>query len=157
MHPDEIVELLGLSPHPEGGFFAETHRAPASPAGGRAAGSAIYFLLTAGAFSAFHVIGAADEIWHHYQGAAVELHTIDASGVHRIQRLGGDLASGARPQVVVPAGTLQAACIPGDGHALCGCTVTPAFEFADFAMPTRAELLARFPAHAAIVRRFTRS
>lgn len=163
MNERELVELLGLEPHPEGGFFAETYRAPASlgvDGGGsthRAASSAIYFLLPADAFSAFHAIVGADEIWHHYLGGTVEIHTLGAEGRHRVSLLGSDLGAGERPHVVVPAGTVQAAVVRGDRFALCGCTVAPAFQFEDFTMPARAELLARFPEHAAIIRRLTRS
>ena len=145
---DRLIESLGLAPHPEGGFYRETFRSSSS--------TAIYFLLPAGEFSAFHRLRAADEIWHHYAGDPVELDTIDPDGVHRVTMLGPDLERGERPQAIVSAGTLQAAAVRGHGFALCGCTVSPAFEFSDFELPTRDALLAAFPRHAAVIRRRTR-
>jgi predicted cupin superfamily sugar epimerase len=154
-----VVDELGLAPHPEGGFFRETFHAPERLAGvrngeARAASTAIYFLLPAGAFSAWHVV-TSDEVWHHYDGDPLELHTLGPEG-HAVRRLGRDLAGGERPQHVVPAGVLQAARPVGARYALCGCTVAPGFDFADFSMPTREELVARFPGHEEIVRALTR-
>src|SRR5580704_14343851 len=128
-----VVGALGLSPHPEGGFFRETFRAPLAvdaPQGARAASTAIYFLLPAGSFSALHRV-TSDEVWHHYDGDPVELHTLRDDGEARVVRLGRDLARGDRPQFVVPAGVWQAAVPVGARFALCGCTVSPGFEFAD--------------------------
>jgi predicted cupin superfamily sugar epimerase len=127
--PDEIVGLLGLQPHPEGGMFAETWRAPA-PAGERAPGTAIYFLLRAGERSHWHRVDAA-EIWHFYAGEALELST--SRDDHDVERLvlGTNLAAGQRPQLVVPAGVWQAARSLGN-WTLVGCTVTPGFEYDGF-------------------------
>jgi predicted cupin superfamily sugar epimerase len=152
------VQALGLAPHPEGGLFVETFRAPRllrAPQGERSASTAIYFLLPAGAFSALHRVRS-DEVWHHYDGDPVELHTIDDSGAHHAAILGDDVAGGALPQRVVPAGVWQAAVPVGVRFALCGCTVAPGFDFADFEMPPRPELLRLFPQHAALVTRLTR-
>jgi uncharacterized protein len=153
-----VVTALGLAPHPEGGFFRETFRAPlvvGAAQGPRAASTAIYFLLPAGAFSALHRVRS-DEVWHHYDGDPVELYTLNDDGEARVVRLGCDLARGDRPQMVVPAGVWQAAVPVGKRFSLCGCTVAPGFEFADFEMPPRAELLARFPAARELVERLTR-
>ena len=144
---NRIIELLGLVPHPEGGFYRETFRSSSTE---------IYFLLPAEQFSAFHRLRSSDEIWHHYVGDPVELNTIDPDGVHRVTLLGPDFERGERPQAIVPAGTLQAAAVRGHRFALCGCTVTPAFEFTDFELPTRDELLAAFPRHEAVIRQRTR-
>jgi predicted cupin superfamily sugar epimerase len=156
----EVIAALGLSPHPEGGFFRETFRATASVAAPfapvtRAASTAIYFLLRAGEFSAFHTVSS-DEIWHHYLGATLELHTIDRAGMHQRVELGPHLQHGERPQWLVPAGRLQAARVIGDGFTLCGCTVAPGFDFADFNMPSRTELTMRYPALADLIESFTR-
>jgi predicted cupin superfamily sugar epimerase len=153
-----IVTALGLSPHPEGGFYRETFRAPLAidaPQGARAASTAIYFLLPAGSFSALHRVRS-DEAWHHYDGDPVELHTLHEDGEHRVVYLGRDLVRGERPQVVVPAGVWQAAVPVGSRFALCGCTVAPGFDFNDFEMPSRAELIERFPALTALVNQLTR-
>ncbi len=153
-----VVQALGLSPHPEGGYYRETFRASLAlpaPQGPRAASTAIYFLLPADSFSALHRVRS-DETWHHYDGDPVELYTIRDDGAAQVVRLGNDLARGDRPQVVVPAGMWQAAVPVGDRFALCGCTVAPGFDFADFEMPSRAELVARFPESRELVERLTR-
>ncbi|MFL6235000.1 MAG: cupin domain-containing protein [Thermoanaerobaculia bacterium] len=131
MTAGEVVRLLGLEPHPEGGFYRETFRAPA-PDGARAASTAIYYLLREGDVSAWHRVVDADEIWHHYAGAPLELTLWD--GRERTSlRLGTGLAAGERPQAVVPAGVWQAA-RPMGGWVLVGCTVAPGFDFARFEM-----------------------
>lgn len=128
---EEVVRLLDLSPHPEGGFFRETFRAKASD-GARAASTAIYYVLREGDVSAWHRVDA-DEVWHHYAGAPLEL-LLSLDGEERVTvRLGSDLAAGERPQAVVPAGIWQSA-RPLGGWTLVGCTVAPAFEFSGFEM-----------------------
>jgi predicted cupin superfamily sugar epimerase len=152
-----IIQRLGLAPHPEGGFYRETFRARLpidTPHGTRAVCTAIYFLLPAGTFSALHRVRS-DEVWHHYGGDPVQLHVIDR-GVHGIVVLGPDLAAGERPQYVVEAGTWQAAVPSGNEYALCGCTVAPGFDFADFEMPTRANLCAHYPDLRSVIERLTR-
>ena len=161
----QIVKRLGLEPHPEGGYFREVYRSaisvdhpgiPPGHAAARCGGSLIYFLLEAGDFSAFLRVKWTDEVWHFYAGGAVELHTIDASGHHRSVMIHDDITA-AEPATVVPAGCWQAARLADDSPwALCGCTVAPGFEFADFEMPMRAQLLEQFPQHAEIVQALTR-
>jgi predicted cupin superfamily sugar epimerase len=159
-----VIERLSLVPHPEGGFFRETFRAPRvvpTGAGERAASTAIYFLLPAGTFSALHRVQS-DEIWHHYDGDPVAIHLLrDASAPHApaqhtVLMLGRDFARGQLPQIVVPAGVWQAAVPIGDRYALCGCTVAPGFDFADFEMPPRAELVARMPAWREVIEPLSR-
>jgi predicted cupin superfamily sugar epimerase len=153
-------ESTALVPHPEGGFYRETWRSPVAlgglPRGPRPASTAIYFLLPAGTFSAFHRV-ASDEAWHHYDGDPLDLHTIDDGGTHAVVRLGRDFARDERPQHVVPAGTWQAAVPRGERYTLVGCTVAPGFDFADFEMPPREDLVGRFPAHSEIVAQLTRT
>lgn len=130
MTADDLIALLGLQPHPEGGFYAETYRAPSD---GRGAVTAIYFLLKAGERSHWHSVDAV-EIWLWHGGAPLELSVFDETdpGLRR-HRLGMDLAGGERPQAVVPAGAWQSA--RSAGHwSLVSCTVAPAFEFAGFTM-----------------------
>lgn len=119
---EEIVRLLGLVPHPEGGFYRETFRAAAS--------TAIYYLLREGDVSAWHRVNA-DEVWHYYAGGPLELTLAVEGGERSSVRLGADLAAGERPQAVVPAGVWQAA-RPLGAWVLAGCTVAPAFEFSGF-------------------------
>jgi len=143
-----MIQALNLTTHPEGGHFRETYRTAES--------TAIYFLLAAGEFSAFHLLRNSDEMWHHYAGDPVELHTISPDGAYRVEWLGPGIEREERPQVLVPKGSLQAAVVRGSRWALCGCTVTPAFTFSDFEMPPRAELLVLFPQHAEAIERLTR-
>lgn len=133
MTAEEIIELLGLLPHPEGGAYRETFRAPAAD-GERGASTAIYYLLRSGELSAWHRVDA-DEVWHHYAGAPLELalSAPSGSGERTALRLGKDLAAGERPQAVVPAGVWQSARSLGD-WTLVGCTVAPAFQFSGFEM-----------------------
>ena len=125
----DIIRLLELKPHPEGGYYRETFRD--ARADGRAASTAIYYLLARGERSHWHRVDAA-EIWHHYAGSALRLEIAarDDGPVERIT-LGGNLNAGERPQAVVPAHTRQAAESLGD-WTLVGCTVAPGFEFKGF-------------------------
>ena len=157
----ELIAQLGLQPHPEGGFFVESFRSlvqlTLSNGRVRAASTAIYFLLPANSFSALHRVSS-DEAWHFYEGNALELTTITAEGILEKRMLGRDLTAGQRPQFVVPAGIWQAAkSQDGEhGYTLVGCTVAPGFDFADFEMPSRAELLQLFPQHAFVIEELTR-
>ncbi len=125
--PEQIIATLGLEPHPEGGHFAETYRHVPS-AGGRGAMTAIYYLLRAGEISAWHRVNDADEIWHYYAGAPLELRR-----GREIIKLGPDIAAGQRPQALIPMGEWQSARSLGE-WTLVGCTVGPAFEFEGFEM-----------------------
>jgi uncharacterized protein len=125
---DDVIGLLGLKPHPEGGHFRETFRD--ERAGARAASTAIYFLLAAGEVSRWHRVDAA-EVWHWYAGAPLELSLAPDGGPLLLIRLGPDLQSGERPQAVVPAHVWQRAQSIG-AWTLVGCTVAPGFEFAGF-------------------------
>jgi uncharacterized protein len=125
-----VIQLLELKPHPEGGHYRETFRDPA-PAGGRAASTAIYFLLRAGEVSRWHRVDAA-EVWHWYAGSPLDLEiaaSLDQPAATVL--LGTDLVGGARPQAVVPAGYWQRARSTG-AWTLVGCTVAPGFEFSGF-------------------------
>jgi predicted cupin superfamily sugar epimerase len=135
MTADDIIGLLNLRPHPEGGHFIETFR-DATSSGGRAASTAIYFLLARGERSHWHRVDAA-EVWHYYAGATLKLEIVekDKGSVQRLH-LGSDLAAGERPQAVVSPHAWQAAESLGD-WTLVGCTVAPGFEFAGFEMAPR--------------------
>jgi predicted cupin superfamily sugar epimerase len=124
-----IVETLGLRPHPEGGWYTETWRHDADD-GGRGAGTAIYYLLAAGQRSRWHRVDAT-EIWHHYAGDPLTLRIHADDGPTVTVTLGADLASGQRPQAIVPEGAWQSA-EPAGTWVLVGCTVSPAFTFEGF-------------------------
>jgi predicted cupin superfamily sugar epimerase len=147
---EALVRELALAPHPEGGFYREVWRSevgvePEDGRGRRVGITSIYFLLPAGAVSRWHRVRS-DEVWHHYEGAPLELCVTPPSHDPRERRRLGPLAPGQGPVHIVPAGWWQAARSTG-AYTLVGCSVGPGFEFADF------ELLADSPAAAdALVR-----
>jgi predicted cupin superfamily sugar epimerase len=133
MTASEIVALLQLAPHPEGGWFRETFR-DAPGADGRAASTAIYYLLAAGQTSHWHRVTDAAEAWHFHAGAPLALSLAPyPRGAATTVLLGADLAAGQRPQAIVPAGDWQGARSLGD-WSLVGCTVAPGFQFSSFEM-----------------------
>ena len=125
----QIIRLLALKSHPEGGHFRETFRDAGQVDGARAASTAIYFLLARGERSHWHRVDAV-EVWHWYAGAPLEL-DIAEEGNRRRVILGSDLLAAESPQAIVPARAWQAAQSLGD-WTLVGCTVAPGFEFAGF-------------------------
>lgn len=129
---EEVVDLLALAPHPEGGFFRETYR-DRLEIDGRSVCTAIYYLLAEDQISTWHRIDST-EMWHHYAGAPAQLNIAeDGKAVVSEHTLGRDLACDQRPQIVVPAGWWQSARSLG-AWTLFGCTVAPGFEFAGFEM-----------------------
>ena len=156
----QIITQLALAPLPdEGGWFRRTWTSPVRLADGRAAGSAIYFLVTPEDFSALHRL-ATDEVWLSHAGDALEHVTLDAAGgAARVTRLGGDVGAGEVPQLVVPGGVWQGARLAAGGTrgwALVSCTMAPAWAEREFALGRRAELTAEFPAARAQIAALTR-
>ena len=130
MTADEIIEKLGLKPHPEGGHYRQTWIAEND---GRPVGTCIYFLLKNGVSSHWHKVDAV-EIWHHYAGAPLVLSIAESDdGPARDHILGPDLTAGQQPQAIVPKDYWQAA-RSLDGWALVGCTVSPGFQFDGFTL-----------------------
>jgi len=160
----DYIKHLNLAPHPEGGYYKETYRAtenipnaglPArfGPTRDRSFATAIYFLLPAGVFSAFHCIKS-DEGWHFYAGGSIFIHVIDPSGRYTRLPLGPNLANGETFQAMVPAGAWFAAePAPGTAFALVGCTVAPGFDFADFQMAKAEKLIQLCPEHGELINR----
>jgi predicted cupin superfamily sugar epimerase len=129
MSADEIVSLLGLEPHVEGGFYRQTF-ADAPDATGRPVSTLIYYMLTDNQAGTWHRVDAA-EVWHWYAGAPLTLSISEDGKSVTEQRLGTDFAAGERPQGVVPPGAWQRAKVEGD-WVLVGCTVAPGFQFSKF-------------------------
>lgn len=144
MNARELIEKLGLVPHPEGGWYREIYRSRErvqTRRGLRSALTTIYYLLERGQLSRWHVVQS-DEIWQFLGGAALELMEYDPT-TSRLQRhVLGDLQQGNATVAVIPAQVWQAACTRGD-YSLVGCTVGPGFEFEDF------RFVATLPGHEA--------
>jgi len=162
MSADEWIARLGLERHPEGGWFRQTYRSPESLpatalpsrfATAHPISTAIYFLLRGSEFSAFHRLKA-DEVWHFYDGSPLTLHAIAPNGVASALPLGPGSF-----HAVVPAGHWFGAMLDDrspDSFALVGCTVAPGFIFEDFELADRAQLIAEYPQHRALIERLTR-
>ena len=160
----EIIEILYLKPHPEGGYFKENYRSKGviknnsldfEADGERNYSTSIYFLLNENDFSAFHKIRQ-DEIWHFYAGSTLLLHTINPNGNYNLIRIGNNLKNGDFFQFVVPAGTWFASEVENKtSYSLCGCTVSPGFDFRDFEMPSAKILSKIFPQHQEIIKRLS--
>lgn len=165
MTAEQWIEHLGLIKHPEGGHFKETYRssetmaAPHLPprfAQDHHFSTAIYYLLKAPDFSAFHRIQQ-DEIWHFYQGIGLTVHVITADGEYHSLKLGSNPKLGQSLQHVVAAGDWFAATVDDpEGFALVGCTVAPGFEFADFELADATQLSGQYPQHQNLIKQLTR-
>jgi hypothetical protein len=159
--PDEIKKLLNLDPHPvEGCYFRRTFTSAANidlPRGNRPQGTAIYYLLEAGAFSEMHLLDS-DEIFHFYLGDPVEMLQLYPGGGSAVFTLGHGLEAGHCVQLLVPAGVWQGMRLIGKGEwALFGCTVVPGFSFDDYHNASFAELAAKWPEQAERIKALTRS
>ncbi|GGH02037.1 hypothetical protein GCM10011416_21000 [Polaribacter pacificus] len=161
---NQIVEKLGLVPHPEGGYYKETYRSiesfhpenlDKSYTGKRNYSTCIYFLLTSSDFSAFHKIKQ-DEIWHFHEGSSIKLHTISEKGTHKEYLIGNDLLNGQEPQLVVYGNHwFAASVVEKNSYALVSCTVSPGFDFSDFILPTRDQLITKYPEHKQLITEYT--
>lgn len=160
----DVMDLLQLRPLPrEGGYFHETYRSgvvlaaaalPARYARDKAAGTAIYYLLTPDTFSAMHRLPT-DELFHFYLGDPVTMLQLGPEG-GKLVSLGTDLRAGERPQVVVPAGVWQGSLLaPGGQFALMGTTMAPGYDFADYEHGQSDRLAQEYPAFAELIRRLT--
>lgn len=158
------IEKLKLEAHPEGGYFRQTYKsdllipreALSGFTGARAASTAIYFLLEGKNFSSFHRLRS-DELWHFYAGSPLAVHVIEPAGSYSSILLGNDPEAGQTFQAVVRAGCWFASHVADwKSWALVGCTVAPGFEFADFEMAKREELIGQYPQHRKMIEGLTR-
>ncbi|MFN3266029.1 MAG: cupin domain-containing protein [Deinococcales bacterium] len=147
----EVIEILGLAPHPrEGGFFVETYRSSRqlppleTHPHPRLESTAIYYLLTPQTYSRLHRLRS-DEIFHHYAGDTVEMLQLFPDGSSKVIPIGKDFMAGERPQVLAPAGVWQGSRLKAGGvWALLGCTVAPGFEYEDYEDAPRDYFLKRY-------------
>ena len=157
------VDKLSLEPHVEGGAYREVYRTALTlpqnvltehHKGPRNAMTNIYFLLEYWQFSAFHRI-ASDELWHHYDGGTLTIYEITPDGLLHTHLLG--MEGAALPFAAISAGSWFASRVETpETFALCGCTVAPGFDFADFELADRNTLMSAFPAHEDTIRQLTR-
>ncbi|MBN2173055.1 MAG: cupin domain-containing protein [Bacteroidales bacterium] len=158
------INKLKLQKHPEGGYFREVYRSgevihkkslPERYSGFRNFSTSIYFLLESHDFSAFHRIKS-DETWHFYSGAPITLFIIRPDGKLFEITLGNDPEKNQVLQFVVGKNYWFAAkVIQNNSYSLVGCTVAPGFDFDDFEMGKKLELLKRFPQHSKLIQLLT--
>ncbi|MDX5339992.1 MAG: cupin domain-containing protein [Cyclobacteriaceae bacterium] len=154
---EELIKLLDLKAHPEGGFYSEVYRSEKlipSAQGERSLATSIYFLLRAGEVSRLHRIQS-DELWFWHEGSPLSVHIL-ASGTHSTLKLGPIDALGCQSQALVPANTIFGSSVDQpDSYALVSCVVTPGFDFQDFQLFTYYDLIDQFPGHSEIIQKLT--
>lgn len=163
--PKQLIKTYNLQPHPEGGCYTRTYcsdeqiaaaHLPERFTGDRFISTAIYFLLEGHQFSAFHRIKS-DELWHFYAGTGLHIYVIHPDGAGEVLKLGNDLANGFLFQQVVKAGCWFASRpVDENGFAFVGCTVAPGFDFADFEMGEKGELMKEYPQHTPWIKQLCR-
>lgn len=160
-----LIRKLNLTPHPEGGYFKEVYRSedeikidglPQRYESTRCFGTSIYYLLEGKQFSAFHKLNS-DETWHFYLGSQIVLHLINEEGKYSKVLLGQRVDENEQLQFTIPHGTWFAAEVKDkNSFSLAGCAVYPGFDFADFEMGDKEELLKKFPQHKDVIQKLTR-
>jgi len=165
MTVDTLVKELDLLPHPEGGYYKETYRSEGKItqtclssdfSGERNMATGIYFLIEKGNFSALHKIKS-DETWHFYYGDALEVIEINEQGKLTITQIGSNILQGDTFQYTVKANTWFGSRVNSNGQfSLVGCTVYPGFDFNDFELAKRDDLIQLFPHHNQLISELTR-
>jgi predicted cupin superfamily sugar epimerase len=150
------TQHLNLQPHPEGGYYKEVFRSSqqvsrTASSGVKSALTSIYYLLEETDFSCFHRISS-DEIWYFHEGAPLHIHAIDHNGILTTHELSDKVTGNL--SIAIGAGLWFAAEIPSaNGFTLASCAVAPGFEFSEFEMGKRDELIALYPRHAGLLSR----
>ncbi|MGB0934241.1 MAG: cupin domain-containing protein [Lishizhenia sp.] len=160
MRINELIEKFNLNQHPEGGWYKEIYRSSEkidTQSGDRDLLTSIYFLLSSDNQSHFHKIES-DEIWFYHEGSPLSVHTISPEGEYKVLKVGLNLAKGEEPQVLVPKGTIFGSTVDQENsYSFVSCAVAPGFDFQDFYLHTREELLTHYPEHASIINRLTKA
>ncbi len=164
MNAKHWIEKLHLQSHPEGGSFKEIYRAegiipqlslPSRYTSGRSFATTIYYLLESKDISSFHRLKS-DEQWFHIDGSALTIHSIDPSGNYLQQHIGKNLGKNEQPFAVVTHGNWFGGTVDeSDSFSLVGCFVAPGFDFDDFELAKRDELIMQFPQHKSIIEKLT--
>jgi predicted cupin superfamily sugar epimerase len=165
MNAQDYIKKLSLLPHPEGGYFNEIYRAegiisqpnlPMRFSGGRAYSTAIYYLLESGDFSSLHRLDS-DEQWFHIDGSALTIHSIDPKGNYTQQHIGKDLDAGEFPHAIAHHGNWFGGTVDQpNSFSLVGCVVAPGFDFDDFELAKRNDLIEQFPQHTELIKKLSR-
>lgn len=164
---EKWIEKLELQKHPEGGYYSEFYRSdeainkfglPSRFNASRSFSTSIFYLLEGNGFSVFHKIKS-DELWHYYNGtSSVRIYIIMDGGKLVVKNLGNNLNEDEFPQVLIPKNCWFAADLKNaNSFALTGCTVSPGFDFSDFEIGIRSELLNLYPQHAEVINKLTLS
>jgi predicted cupin superfamily sugar epimerase len=158
------IQHLNLLPHPEGGFFRETYRSsliieqqslPYGFKGSRRLSTSIYYLLRSRDISKFHRLKS-DEIWYYHYGNSLKLVMIDQEGNKHTRFLGPNAEKSEQLQIEIPAGTIFGAMVTDENsYSLLGCVVSPGFDFSDFELFDREDLLQAYPKHSDVINKFT--
>jgi len=153
----QLIDKLQLEKHPEGGWYKETYRSPCSvdiERGERQLATVIYFMLQGDEKSAFHRLRS-DEFWYYHQGSRLNVHVIYEDGKYKLHKLGLIDELNSAPQLFLPAGCWFAAeCTEKDSYSLVSCSVHPGFDFADFELANKDDLLAAYPNNAELINKF---
>lgn len=158
MYAEQWIEYLQLEAHPEGGFYKSTYSSDLMtdcPQGERPLYTSIYFLLRSEDVSHFHRLQS-DEIWYFHGGSSLTVHMIMPDGMYREVTIGLDVEMGQVPQLIVPKHTIFGSSVKEwDTFSLVGCMVSPGFDFADFELFERKDLLEQYPEYQEIIERLT--
>ncbi len=165
MNAETFIQQLNMQQHPEGGYYAPSFRSETVIRDGeirshfnddRLLWTSIYFLLKEGEKSHFHRLKS-DEMWYFHAGSPLTVHMIHPDGSYSAEQLGLNVANGEKPQILVKRGTIFGSSMNEEGFSLVGCMVSPGFEFEDFELFDRSQLLAYYPQHAQIIHYLTRA
>ncbi len=160
---DYFIKNLKMTAHPEGGFYKEIYASEENITsqelkvdfdGSRILWTSIYFLLRDGEVSNFHRLKS-DEMWYYHSGSPLTIYMINPNGRLITEQLGLDVAHGEKPQVLVPKDYIFGSAMNHEGYALVGCMVSPGFEFRDFELFKRTDLLDKYPQYEEIIKKLT--
>jgi len=158
MKENKWIKELDMISHPEGGYYKETYSSEeliTEPQGSRKRWTSIYFLLEKGEVSHFHKLKS-DEMWYFHDGNPLTVYMIQSNGQLVAEKLGLDIKNNEKPQLLVPKGTIFGSAMNAEGYSLVGCMVAPGFDFQDFKLYERKELMDKYPKHEEIITKLTR-
>lgn len=160
---DYFIKNLNMIQHPEGGFYKEIYASEENITSkelkvdfedSRILWTSIYFLLRDGEVSNFHRLKS-DEMWYYHSGSPLTIYMISPEGEFSTEQLGLNIENGEKPQVLVPKNYIFGSAMNHEGYALVGCMVSPGFEFRDFELFKRSELMEKYPQHQQIIHKLT--